>query len=81
MQPRIYRFVNVPVIQVGQPLSMPAQIGSPVPAFPVRETGPVEHPQVMTPTAPIGIPPMLPVNGSTLATEYLPEAPAVPAGV
>lgn len=73
MKPKYIRLVPVFVAPIGHYRSLPAEIGSASPLYPVPAARPLEHPQVISTTVDVGIPPMEPANDSTLATEYPPE--------
>jgi len=76
MKPKYFRIVPLTILPTGNFRSLPAEIGSACPMFPALPPRPMEHPQPMSATVDVGIPPMEPANGSTLATERLPELPA-----
>ena len=75
MKPKYIGLVSVGIAPVGHYRSVPAEVGSPIPSYPVLDPAPMEHPQEMSGTVEVGIPPMEPANDSTLATECLPESP------
>lgn len=79
MRTKYLRIVSLPIMPIGNFRSLPAEVGSPFPVYPVLPPRPMEHPQAMSWTSEVGIPPMEPANNSTLATEYPPESPADPA--
>lgn len=81
MRPRIYRFALVQVTPAGNFRSLPTEVGSAFPQVPVASPRPMEHPQVMTTTVEVGIPPLEPANDSTLATGHHPELPPAPVEV
>lgn len=77
---KIYTAVIIPAVSLGGFRSFPAEIGSAVPSYPVRDPRPLEHPQEMTNAAETRVPALEPANGSSLALECLPELPVDPAG-
>jgi hypothetical protein len=76
MKPKIYRAVMVPVMPIGNFRSYPAQVGSPVPSYPVAHPRPLEHPQGMSTPAETQILPLEPLNSSNLALGCPLELPA-----
>jgi hypothetical protein len=78
MKARIYRAVMVPVTPIGNFRSYPNEVGSAVPSRPVAQPRPLVHPQEMSNAAETQVPPVEPVNESTLALGYLPESQAGP---
>ena len=80
MRPRYLRVVYTFAAPVGNSRSLPTEVGSAIPSVPVVSPRPMEHPQGMSTTVEVGIPPMEPGNGASLATECPPEQPADRAG-
>jgi len=81
MKPRIFRMIQIVSMPLGNYRSLPTEMGSAAPMYPVKEPRPLEHPQDIVATVDVGMPPMEPLNGSTLATQCPPESEAAaPAG-
>ena len=66
MRPKYLRVVSIPVRPVGNFRSLPTEIGSPVPGYPVLSPRPMEHPQEMTGTVDADVRPFEPTNDSSL---------------
>jgi len=58
--------------------SYPREVTTTVPHNPPVSTGPIEFPQPFTTTVPSGLQPLLPLNGSKLATGFVPSGRSVP---
>ena len=78
MKAKIYTSVMMPVTQIGNFRSSPAEVGSAVPSYPVAHPRPLEHPLEMANAAETRLPPVEPANDSNLALGYLPESPVAP---
>ncbi len=75
MKTKIFRIVPLASMPLGSFRSLPAEIGTAVPMYPLVEPRSLVHPQPMSQAVEVGFQPLEPVNGSTLATECPPESP------
>jgi hypothetical protein len=80
MKPKHLPLVPVHVLPPGNFRSLPAEVGMGAPLNPAKPPRPLEHPQIVSTTLDLGLPPMEPTNDSTLAPGSLPGEPARPAG-
>lgn len=67
MKQRILRGILVIPAVAGASRSLPAQVGTSVPSYPVRPPNPREHAKDMTTSVEIGPKPLEPANDSILA--------------
>ena len=72
--PKFFKFVIIPAPALGGTRSIPAEVGTTVPIFPIKSISPREHPQDMSFTAGIRLKPLEPGNNSILVQEYPPES-------
>ena len=76
MKTKIYSVRMVTTLPLGTFQSMPAEIGSANPSYPVKQPRPLEHPTQMSNAAEFRVLPLVPENGSTLALPHPQKPPA-----
>lgn len=68
--PKYFRFVVFPASTLGETRSIPAQIDTAIPQYPIGAGESMEHPQEMSITTGVRLKALIPGNNSTLVQEH-----------